>query len=163
MPVLIDGNNLLFAARDADPERPVGRSRLGQILASWSLCTREPVHIVFDGPAPASALAEQIVGDTIRVSFSGAGVPADDVVIREINASTAPRRLIVVSSDRVVALSARRRRCIAMRSDDFWQQVLADLSRPRPRPLPPQRLHGLSREESDRWAKEFGLGDEKPA
>ncbi len=157
MPILIDGNNLLFAAHDADPDRPVGRGRLGQILAEWSLRTGEPVQVVFDGPAPPRVLAEQIGGQAIQVRYSGAGVPADDLVIREIDASSAPRRLVVVSSDREVARAARRRRCTAVRSDDFWSQVLAELSRPKRKPLPPEKLHGLSRDQADRWAREFGL------
>ena len=81
MPVLIDGNNLLFAARDVDdPERPLARSGLCEWLRRWSIRSGERVTVVFDGPMPSASLARQIAGDGIDVVYSGAGVKADDVI-----------------------------------------------------------------------------------
>jgi predicted RNA-binding protein with PIN domain len=145
MPVLIDGNNLLFAGRDADPERPVGRAKLCEMLGAWSRRIGEAVTVVFDGPAPSGGLAKQIGDPDIQVRFSGAGIRADDVLAEILAKDSAARRVVVVSSDREVAASARRRRARPMRSSDFWALLRDDLSRPPSTPLEPLE-------------KRFGLG-----
>jgi predicted RNA-binding protein with PIN domain len=130
MPVLIDGNNLMFAAQDTgDPDHVIGRSGLCDALGEWARRSRERVHVVFDGPAPSAALAQQIAHAAIRVSYSGAGVTADDVIEEILDSDSAARRLLVVSSDRAIRAAARRRRARDMRSDEFWALVLRDLAR----------------------------------
>lgn len=158
MPVLIDGNNLLFAARDADPERPPSRSTLCLRLGQWARRTGERVVLVFDGPAPAKSLARQISDPDVVVSFSGGGVTADEVLTRAIAAHSAPRRLLVVSSDHEVAGAGRRRRARTARADVFWRQVQRDLTRPPRRNLEArEKQRGLSAEDAQRWLSEFGL------
>jgi predicted RNA-binding protein with PIN domain len=162
MPVLIDGNNLLFAARDTDPERPPSRSMLCLKLGQWARRTRETVVVIFDGPAPAGPLARQISDPNVGVSYSGAGVSADDVLIRAIAADSAARLLLVVSSDREIAQAARRRRARRMRSDAFWSKVGRDLARPQRRRLEPvEKRSGLQPRDVDRWLGELGLENEQ--
>lgn len=158
MPVLIDGNNLLYAARDAEAEGPlVGRSLLCHRLSEWVRRRREQVHIVFDGPAPPNGVAQQMGRLGIALSFSG-GKTADAEVARLLNEDSAARRLLVVSSDREVAAAARRRRAQSMRSEDFWALVKHDLSRPPPvRSEPPEKWRGLSPEDVAAWLDEFGF------
>lgn len=158
MPVVIDGNNLLYAAQDADPERPAGREKLCRLLAGWARRTGEAVSVIFDGPAPAKALAEQILADPIDVRFSGAGVSADSVVIRFIGESTAPRQLIVVSTDREIARAARRRGARSIDSAAFWTLVVAGGPPSPPRANWPRgKKHGLEPGEVDRWLEELGF------
>jgi predicted RNA-binding protein with PIN domain len=163
MPVLIDGNNLLFAARDTDPERPPSRSTLCLKLGQWARRTGENVAVIFDGPAPAGPLARQIDDPDVAVGYSGAGVSADDVLIRTIEADSAARLLLVVSSDREIARVARRRRARAMRSDEFWALLQGDLARPQRSPLEPdEKRRGLRAADTESWLRELGLHGGEP-
>jgi hypothetical protein len=157
---LIDGNNLLFAALERDPERPPSRSTLVHLLGRWARLTGEKVAVVFDGPVPNEALAGQIGDPSVAVSYSG-GVSADDLLAKMMEAGSAPR-LVVVSSDREVARVARRHKAKTARADAFWATVLRDLARPEPRPLePPEKGRGLEADATERWLRELGLGGEQ--
>ena len=163
MPVLIDGNNLLFAARDSDPERPPSRSTLCLRLGQWARRTGEQVAIVFDGPRPQEPLARQISDPDVAASYSGAGVSADEVLARSVATDSAARRLLVVSSDREIVRVARRRRAKTMRSDAFWAMLQRDLGRPTPKPLePPEKRQGLLPADTERWLRELGLEESGP-
>jgi predicted RNA-binding protein with PIN domain len=121
------------------------------------------VHVVFDGPAPPPPLAQQIAHPAIRVSYSGAGVSADAVLNNIIESDSAPRRLVVVSSDREVASAARRRRARDVRSDEFWRAVRRDLARPEPSEIEPdEKRAGLDPGATDVWLSEFGFTDPAP-
>lgn len=161
MPVLIDGNNLLFAAIDSDPDRPIGRSKLCQVLGEWARRRVEQVEIVFDGPAPPAGLASQIGDPDVSVRFSGKGVKADAVIIDIINQHSAPRRLLVVSSDREIAHAARRRKAVPVRADEFWTRVQEGVARDERRraPLRPKRDPAPDLRQVD-WLREFGFSKE---
>lgn len=161
MPVLVDGNNLIYAARQVDPtDLLIGRSLLCAKLGHWARRRRERVHVVFDGPRPDEPLAQQIGDPALTVTYSGRGVSADRRIHELIAADSAPRRLVVVSSDREVMAAARRRDARPVRADDFWRIVLADLARPEPQPLePPEKREGLAPEQTEEWLRDFGLGD----
>jgi predicted RNA-binding protein with PIN domain len=164
MPVLIDGNNLLFAARDADPERPPSRSTLCLRLGQWARLSGEKVAVVFDGPAPPEQLARQTSDPDVTASYSGAGVSADELLMREIESDSAARLLLVVSSDREVARAARRRRARTVRAEDFWTIIERDLARPRSTPQePPEKRQGLGTADTERWLRELGFADEAHA
>lgn len=159
MPVLIDGNNLLHAALEVEPERPPGRSQLCERMTRWSLRTRQAVHVVFDGPAPAKSRAEQIAGDEIEVTYSGE-VNADAVIMHILETDSAARRLLVVSSDREIVRAAKRRKATPIGSLEFWKQVETELARSEPEPIePPAKQEGLEPGESEQWLDELGLGD----
>lgn len=162
MPVLIDGNNLLFAAQDTgDPDHVIGRSGLCNALGAWARRKNERVHVVFDGPAPSAGLAEQIGHAAIRVSYSGAGVSADDVIVGILDSDSAARRLLVVSSDREIRAAARRRRARDIRSDEFWVRVRRDLARkPRESVEPREKRDGLAPQEAQEWLKRFEIDDD---
>jgi predicted RNA-binding protein with PIN domain len=163
MPVLVDGNNLLFAALEHDPERPPSRSTMCCLLGQWARRTGERVAVIFDGPEPNPALASQISDPDVAVRYSG-DVTADELLARTIDADSAARRLIVVSSDREVAWAARRRRAKALRADAFWTTVLRDLTREQASPLePPEKRRGLEGTDANRWLRRLGLDDQPPA
>lgn len=158
MPVIIDGNNLLFAARGAEDDGPlVGRSMLCDAIGEWARRRGEQVRVVFDGPAPSQALAQQIGHAAIDVSYSGS-TSADDALIEVLDTDSAARRLLVVSTDREIAQAARRRRATAIRSDEFWALLKQDLARPLPTPVEPrEKRRGLSPAATDAWLREFGF------
>ena len=157
MPVLIDGNNLLHAALDAEPERPPSRSSLCLLLSQWARKTGEKISIVFDGAAPTAALAEQTAADRVQVRYS-VDRSADEVIEEMIENDSAARRLVVVSTDGEVAQAARRRRAKPMRSDEFWASVRRELARQASAPLePPEKRLGLGGDETERWLREMEL------
>jgi predicted RNA-binding protein with PIN domain len=159
MPVLIDGNNLLHAAIEVEPEHPPGRTQLCDLMTRWARRTENTVHVVFDGPWPDPPRARQISGDEIDVTFSE-DASADAVMIHILETDSAARRLLVVSSDREIVRAAKRRRATTIGSPDFWQQVRRDLARPEPEPSePPAKQSGLAPGESDQWLDEMGLAD----
>ena len=160
MPVIIDGNNLLHAARNADTNGPLmGRSMLCDAVGRWAARRTERVHVVFDGPSPGRDLAKQIAHPEILVSYSGQST-ADAELITMLEQDSAARRLLVVSSDREIARAARRRRAQPMRSDEFWALLQQDLARPEPRPSEPrEKRAGLDPAATDMWLREFGLNE----
>jgi predicted RNA-binding protein with PIN domain len=161
MPVLVDGNNLLYAALDADPDRPPSRSMMCLKLGQWARRTGERVAVVFDGRAPAGGLARQIGDPDVEVRYSGAGASADDVLAEVIAAHSAARLLLVISSDREVVRAAKRRRAKTMRSSDFWSALQRELARETPRPREPAaKRRGLERSDADRWLRKLGLDGE---
>jgi predicted RNA-binding protein with PIN domain len=127
-------------------------------LGRWARRRNERVHIVFDGPSPHAAFAEQVGSPGVRVSYSGAGKSADAVIADIVGTDSAARRLLVVSTDRAVARTAKRRRARPIRSDDFWVMVQRDLTRPvRGRVEPREKEAGLDPPAAERWLDEFGL------
>jgi uncharacterized protein len=159
LPVVIDGNNLQHAAQSAEAlSLLIGRAMLCDRLGRWAKLRRERVHVVFDGPAPAAPLAQQIANPQIRVSYSGAGVSADSVVIELIATDSAASRLLVVSSDHAIQQAAKRRRARPIRSAEFWAAVNRDLAQPVPRPTEPEeKERGLGPTEAEQWMREFGF------
>lgn len=165
MSVLIDGNNLMFAAREIeDPDRPVGRLMLAQTLGEWAASNGRNVHIVYDGPEPQTANRRQFEHPHLTVTFSGSGVSADAVMADLMAETSAPRHLLVVSSDREVQRSARRRRSSTVASGNFWRQVKSELARPQVTPLEPEeKSTGLDEPAVDEWMRLFGLAPEDGA
>ena len=158
MPLLIDGYNVLHAAwRCGAPFTDAGRAKFVELLTAWARRRRESVVIVFDGALPRGETIQQPADGPVEVIFSGGSHTADGVIEDRILASSAPRRLLVVSSDREVRTAARRRRCRTLTSDGFVQTVRRDLAR-RDRPSEPaQKTGGLENEDADEWLKTFGL------
>lgn len=161
MPVLIDGNNLLHAARAAGTSALlIGRSMLCDTLGEWARRRRQQVHVVFDGPAPSAQVAEQIGHPDIQVTYSGAGNSADDALINILETDSAARRIMVISTDHEIVRAAKRRRAQAVRSEDFWAALQRDLARPLPRRVEPEEKEvGQSPEATREWLEEFGLTD----
>jgi len=161
VPILIDGNNLLHHARRAsDASTPLmGQSMLCDTLGHWARRFRQDVHIVFDGPEPDAQRARQIGHPALRVTFSGAGVPADTVIQTMLESDPAARRLIVVSSDRAVVRAARRRRATPAGVEEFWARVQRDLSRPLRSAArePAEKRAGLTPGATQQWLEEFGF------
>jgi len=158
MPFLVDGNNLYHALRKAGID--AGRPKICQLLANLAV-GKETVTVVFDGRRPRGWLVLEPAAEKVEVLFSDAA-PADNIIIERIAAHTAPRRLVVVSTDRRVRQAARRRRCQIALSEEFVGPLLAASQAPAPRPREPgAKFRGLDEKESRQWMKEFGFGEEK--
>lgn len=98
MPFLIDGSNLLGAARFSDDAKRALVTR----LAAFARARRTRVTAIFDGPEPPS-FAKNL--GSVTVAFSGSRV-ADDLIAER---AAQGRGWNVVTSDRGLAARVARR------------------------------------------------------
>ncbi|WP_307868672.1 NYN domain-containing protein [Umezawaea beigongshangensis] len=104
--LVVDGYNV---TKTGYPELSLSdqRDRLVHQLAVLSARTRAEVTLVFDGAGVVAVPAASPRG--VRVLFSDPGVLADDVIRALVTAEPEGRPVVVVTSDRAVADSVRRR------------------------------------------------------
>ncbi len=153
--LLVDGNNLLHAARDHDPEHPPGRARLCALIADWARRRQTRAIVVFDGVAPGAGLEAQLAARGLDVRFSEAQT-ADAVLSDLIRGASAGKRMLVVSSDRELVRTARRHKARSVGSAEF----VARLNQPPAEaPDPDRNRADLAARQSDAdvWLQEFGL------
>ena len=159
MPFLVDGNNLMFALRKAGVD--AGRQKICTLLAALAKTANTSVAVVFDGPKPPPAVLRQMEYPAIEIAFSELA-KADELIVARIKANSAPRRLVVVSSDHEIRIPAQHRRCQVIRSEDFVPLLLEAVNPPPQRPREPrEKYQGLTDDEAKKWIKEFGLDDEE--
>jgi len=160
VPFLIDGNNLIHALGAIGPD--VGRQGLCRILEPLTR-RGERVCVVFDGAAPPEQMARQFRDGPVEAVFA-APLTADEVILERIADNSAPRRLVVVSTDREIRQAARRRRCQGHKSEPFAGLLLRlEKQRPRIDHEPPEKRHGLTAEQTEAWLKEFQLDEGQDA
>ena len=155
---IIDGYNLLHAILKAE-EAPgaIGDLKLCRVVNRYLELIGRPGEMIFDGAGPPDKSGFDNVGN-LEVCFAGLGGDADTVIEDKISASTSPKRLTVVSSDRRLRKAARARRCMSVKSEVFWVNIQKQLSRKRPVREPAAKRHGLSESETDQWLDVFGFG-----
>jgi predicted RNA-binding protein with PIN domain len=156
--VIIDGTNLLWAIHEAHGEHEVTNEiQLCRTLGRYFAMTSEEGEVVFDGAGPPDKSEFDAVG-RLSVVFSGFHSDADTVIEEKVAASTSPRRLMVVSSDRRLRQAAGARKAATIKSDQFWSQVLSELRRGRrTRKEPEEKVDGLTDGETEQWLGLFGL------
>lgn len=123
--MLVDGYNATHEPRLA------GLSEAGLCRAiaraSDAMRWRGPLRVVCDGnPKPGGN--DRSPDANVELLYSGRSETADDVIIRYINASSAPSQLIVVSSDRAIQKAANRRKAIVWSSPRFARELGEALS-----------------------------------
>jgi hypothetical protein len=160
MPIIIDGYNLLHAIEKAEHFSPDGSDVwLCRMITAYLRQIDETGCIVFDGIGPPDKEIFEGMGK-LEVVFSGRNKDADRVIEDKITANTAPRRLVVVSSDRRLRAAARKRRANSVKAETFWESLLSEADR-KPRPKEPRaKREGISESETDQWLKKFGLDED---
>jgi len=156
MPLLIDGYNLLHTAQETSDSPALSDVSLCLMLCEFLRRCRQHGTIVFDGVGPRDKGPLEAL-DRLRVVFSGPDCQADDVIERHISQNTAPRSLIVVSTDRRIVDAAKRRKAKSTRSDDFWFQLCAVLEKKPSISEPREKRIGITDGQAEKWLKEFGL------
>ncbi len=156
MPLLIDGYNLLRVAQRQESMASLDEAGLLRILTEYLRRTRNRGQIVFDGigPPDKTGLADLT---NLEVLFSGSVHDADTVIEEKIQSSSAPRSLVVVSSDRRLVAAAQRRKAVSIRAESFWQAVGKLLQKEPPRPEPKEKRQGISSAETQQWMNLFDL------
>ena len=169
MRLLIDGYNVLHqsgllgkGSGGAWLER--GRKRLLDLIReSIDPSVLSKTHIVFDAYSSHSLATEITHYQEIKVHFSLGYENADALIEKLIREHSAPKTLIVVSSDHRIQRCAKAYRCriydSAIWLDEFVQR---NAGRPGKTPTistPRERVaeSGLSNVEVEMWLKEFGI------
>ncbi len=168
MALIIDGYNLLHASgilgRGVGPgglER--SRNALLNFLAeSLDEAVLASTTIVFDARQAPRGLSRTVQHRGMTVRFADPGLDADDVIEALIKANTAPKRLTVVSSDHRLHRAARRRKALAIDSDQWYSQVLRErIARARSKSPSIRPSSAMTEHEVRFWLRLFGL--EEPA
>jgi hypothetical protein len=159
---LIDGYNLLYAmgvllkGRTGPTILRKARRRLLELLHERCGDGSAEITVVFDARHAPPGLPDEIDDQGIHVAFAVHEDEADDLIEQLIRQAAVPQRLTVVSNDHRIREAARRRNCVVQRSDDFLDWLDA---RQRPPPELPQarpaKPEHVSREEAQRWLREF--------
>jgi hypothetical protein len=128
MPLIIDAYNVLHVVGVLPPDLAgVDLAGLASLIGR-SRFRRQRATLVCDGSPPDAGTP--LPEGPVAVRYAGPGVSADDVIAGLIRTSSAPRRLVVVSSDRAGLRGARRRRCTTMTSEAFLAQLATDARTP---------------------------------
>ncbi len=173
MPLVIDGYNLLrscgFVSASVGPgelERARGML-LGLLAQVYPLEERSGITVVFDSSMRMPSLPDYSMQNGIHVHFATGHRDADEMIIELIQRHSAPKSLLVVSSDHQIQIAARRRRARFMDSDRWYDDIIeSNKSKPDVQAtaaelkveLQIRRKHAdvaSSPEERHRWMDEF--------
>jgi len=167
MSLIIDGYNLLYAAGIGgqwETEDSFQQDRLALLESLRSVIDPRELSkttVVFDSQVALPHLPKVYHHREIEVRFSYGYPDADALIERMIQEHTAPKRLMVVSSDHRVQRAARRRKASTMDSDSWYRWMIRRRNERQasaaaaPRPMP-----AVSEGELDQWLKFFGEIDQ---
>ena len=127
--ILIDGYNLMHAVglarRSYGPgDLEVCRNRLLQQLAArLTPAAADRTTVVFDAFGSDDNSQRRQVRHGVTVIYAPAGTDADSELERMVAADSAPKQLLVVSSDHRLHRAAQRRKAKVIDSDVFWESL----------------------------------------
>jgi len=157
MPIIIDGYNLLHSIRKVSGDsEEISDVQMCRVMGRYLKQIDNKGEIVFDGTGPRDKSGFDNI-DSLEVFFAGLGSDADTVIEQKIKASTAPKRLTIVSSDRRLRKAAQTRKATAMKSEVFWINVQKRLRRKKTIKEPIEKRLGLTESETKQWLEFFGL------
>lgn len=161
MPTLVDAYNVLHVVGVLPPELAgIDLEELAALLEG-SRFNREEVLLICDGVPKPNHVED---GGRVHVRFAGAGTTADELIIRLVRRSSAPRRLTVVTSDREIAQHARRRRAKVLSSESFLASLVEDhAAKPRTDRRSPRRptgIHPADRRQVEQWLRLFNVEED---
>lgn len=166
--VIIDGYNFLHASAGTDHDwTPLAleeaRNAIVAFLAGAIHPKQEKVTIVFDGSGrmEESPRGHNVKG--IEVVFSEAGVTADEVICKTVDAAPNPRAVLVVSADRAIRQHALSRAAKVLAPSTFLASSAKRRERAARRPPrePREKFHGVSGGEVQKWKEILGFDDEE--
>lgn len=122
--LIVDTFNVLHAIEGLGPEAAdLTVASLGQTIAR-SRFVGIACILVCDGNSGTSGLIEG--APSVQTRYVGAGRDADSEIERMIASNTAPKRLLVVSSDHRIRRAALKRKSKWLDSRTFLAQILRD-------------------------------------
>jgi len=138
--LLIDGYNLMHAvglSRSSDGPGEFERRRnrfLRYLAACLTDRERERTTIVFDAPTSRRKCLLRTSSCGMQVVFSHARLEADDVLEELIAQHSAPRQILLISSDHRLQKAVRKRRGQHVDSEDFAEELEHRSQRGEPSP-----------------------------
>ena len=154
---IIDGHNLLHTILKTDEDAgPVSDIQLCRVIDKYLQLTGQKGELIFDGNGPSDKSKFDDM-NILEVFFAGTGSDADTVIEGKIKINSAPRSLIIVSSDRRLRKAAHARKSISIKSEEFWINVNRQLNKKRTPGEPGAKRHGLSESETNQWLDIFGI------
>jgi hypothetical protein len=168
MALLIDGYNLLHVTGLSGKGTGPGsfqRSRealLRFLAASLDPDQRKVTTVVFDAADAPPGLPGTVAHEEMTVRYARDYPDADALIEELISQESAPRKLVVVSSDHRIQRAAKRRRARTVDSDvwyaDLWQQRVQSRSAGQ-QSIPEKPIGELTPAEIARWVNEFSAGE----
>jgi len=155
--IIIDGHNLLHSiVPPTHQAEPVSDLQMCWIISRYLKAIADRGEIIFDGTGPRDKSGFDNIAN-LEVFFAGLGTDADTVIEDKIKASSAPKRLSVVSSDRRLRDAARARKANPVKSEVFWDNLQKQLRRKKPIKEPEAKRSGLTESETEQWLEFFGI------
>jgi uncharacterized protein len=171
MRTLIDGYNLMYAlglmGRRFGPDglRKARHRFLNDLAALLGPIEAHQTTVVFDAADHPQDLPAQAAHQGLTIVYAVEDGSADARIEALIARHSAPKNLVVVSTDHRIRAAATRRKARAVTSEDFWSS-LHERRRARPAAVvtaeEQARLHGLSPAESAAWLDVFAEVAELP-
>ncbi|MDP1563847.1 MAG: NYN domain-containing protein [Pirellulaceae bacterium] len=131
MPTIIDGYNLLrtcgFVSARVGPgtlERARGML-LGFLAQVFPPEERGDVTVVFDSAVRLPNMSDYILQNGIHVYYATGHRDADELIIDMLQRHSAPKSLMIVSSDHQIQKAAERRRARYCDSDRWYEDMIA--------------------------------------
>ena len=156
MPFIIDGYNLLRSVQGYEEYASYDEEMLCRVLSEYLKRVRNQGQIIFDGIGPPDKSGLGGI-ENLEVYFSGEDLEADDVIEDKIISSSAPKNLIIITSDREIRIAASHRKCTSVPSDIFWLSLTEQLEKKLPIREPKEKREGITEKETEDWMDEFGL------
>lgn len=164
MRLLVDTCNVLHRTGILPPDLAGVDERGLAALIAASRYGSSKVLLVCDGTPGRGRRGKSTAAEgNVRFRYAGPRLSADELILQLVQESSAPRQLLVVSSDRAIGVQARKRRCRVIDSDAFLSQLAHDVSHERAAPhgRKQQPDRALGEDEVDAWLDHFDLGEEK--
>jgi len=156
MPLLIDCYNVLHA------EKPELLAGLDEISLCKALATgpwrSDRIVLVCDGKPKPLGFSNSPV-DNVEVIYSGPLLSADELIIQMVNRDTAPRRLMVISSDRQIRTLVRRRGAKSISSELFLKSLANYITgKNEQNKVNAGKFHDqqIPSDQVDQWLRDFG-------
>ena len=157
MPIIVDGYNLLhLVQKTSEDSGEITDVQMCHLINDYLRLINESGEIIFDGIGPPEKSGFDHISN-LEIVFVGSHTDADTVIENKIIASSASKRLTIVSSDRRVRNAAKARKAVSLKSETFWDKLQKQLSRKRTVREPAEKRRGLNKSETDQWIKFFGL------
>jgi predicted RNA-binding protein with PIN domain len=154
---IIDGHNLLHAIPKVDESTTlISDLQLCRIIDYYLRQSGNKGEIIFDGIGPPDKSGFDSTS-RLEISFAGLDTDTDTVIEDKIRVNSAPKRLVIVSSDRRIRKAARARKATSIKSEQFWYNINKQLNRKTRKKEPGEKRHGLTESETKQWLEFFGL------
>ncbi len=153
MELLIDTWNVLHQTGVLPPESAgIGIRGLSQLIKT-SRWKQEKITMICDGTSSDEAAS----GPLAQLIFTGPHRSADEEIMERVANSSAPKSILVITSDREIVKSIRTRGAQHVGSADFLQALVEDSRVPKHKRT--HRPTGLSKEKTEEWKQQFGIDD----